>query len=130
MGMRSARAIAVVMLGVLATAPVAGRPNILVAIADDQSFPHTSIMGYKAVNTPAFDRVAREGVLFTSAFAASPGCSPSRAALLTGLHDWQIEQAGTHDSDFPAKYVVYPDLLEKAGYAVGCTGKGWGPGNW
>lgn len=80
--------------------------------------------------TPAFDRVAREGVLFRQAFAPSPGCSPTRAALLTGRHTWQLEQAGTHASSFPAKYVVFPDLLEQAGYFVGMTGKGWGPGNY
>ncbi len=106
------------------------RPNILIAIADDQSFGDTSFAGAKFVRTPAFDRVAREGVYFTRAFAASPGCSPSRAALLTGRLPWQIEQAGTHDSGFPAKYTVFPDLLEQAGYFVGMTGKGWGPGNW
>jgi len=109
---------------------VSRRPNILVAISDDQSYPHASAYGASFVNTPAFDRIAREGVLFTNAFAASPGCSPSRAALLTGRHTWQIEQAGTHASSFPAKYVTYPDLLERAGYFVGYTGKGWGPGNW
>jgi N-sulfoglucosamine sulfohydrolase len=105
------------------------RPNILIAISDDQSFAHTSIAGYQAVSTPAFDRVAREGVWFRNAFAPAPGCSPTRAALLTGRHIWQIEQAGTHASSFPAKYVTYPDLLEQAGYVVGFTGKGWGPGN-
>jgi uncharacterized sulfatase len=104
-------------------------PNILIAIADDQSFVHTSFAGYAAVKTPAFDRVAREGVFFRNAFSPSPGCSPTRAALLTGRHTWQIEQAGTHDSSFPAKYVVFPDLLEGAGYFIGMTGKGWGPGN-
>lgn len=106
------------------------RPNILFAISDDQSFPSASIYGDKVINTPAFDRVAREGVLFTNAFAASPGCSPSRAALLTGRNCWQIEDAGTHASAFPVKYTVYPDILEDAGYFVGYTGKGWGPGNW
>jgi len=111
-------------------AAVDERPNILFAIADDQSYPHASAYGYKAVHTPAFDRVAREGVLFTNAFGASPGCSPCRAALLTGRHTWQIEHAGTHASSFSAKYVTYPDLLEGAGYFVGYTGKGWGPGNW
>ncbi len=105
------------------------RPNILFAISDDQSFAHTSFAGYKAVDTPAFDRVAREGVYFTNAFAPAPGCSPTRAAFLTGRHIWQIEQAGTHASSFPAQYVVYPDLLEQSGYCVGLTGKGWGPGN-
>lgn len=106
------------------------RPNILLAISDDQSFPHASAYGSKMVNTPAFDRVAEMGVLCTASFAASPGCSPCRAALLTGRHCWQIENAGTHASSFPAKYVTYPDLLETAGYFVGYTGKGWSPGNY
>ncbi|GAB4134975.1 MAG: sulfatase [Planctomycetaceae bacterium] len=105
------------------------RPNILLAISDDQSFPSASAYGDTSCKTPAFDRIAREGVLFQNAFCASPGCSPSRAALLTGRHTWQIEQAGTHASSFPKKYTVYPDILERAGYHVGYTGKGWGPGN-
>ncbi len=108
----------------------AKRPNILFAISDDQSWPHTSADGCKGVRTPAFDWVARTGIRFTHAFSASPGCSPSRAAILTGRHTWQVEHAGTHASSFSAKYQVYPDLLENAGYHVGYTGKGWGPGNW
>ncbi|MCB1020523.1 MAG: sulfatase, partial [Acidobacteria bacterium] len=110
--------------------PSPKRPNILFVISDDQSYPHASAYGYPATQTPAFDRVAREGVLFHNAFAASPGCSPCRAAMLTGMHTWMIEQAGTHASSFPAKYVTYPDRLEQIGYAVGYTGKGWGPGRW
>ncbi|MGV3504737.1 MAG: sulfatase [Adhaeribacter sp.] len=106
------------------------RPNILFVISDDQSFPHASAYGYKAVKTPAFDRIAKEGILFTNAFVASPGCSPSRAALLTGRNCWEIEEAGTHDSFFPRKYAAFPDLLAQAGYATGLTGKGWGPGEY
>ena len=106
------------------------RPNILFAISDDQSWPHASAYGYKAIQTPAFDRVAKSGVLFTGAFASSPGCSPCRASILTGRHTWQIEHAGTHASSFPRKYTVFPDLLEKAGYHIGTTGKSWGPGNY
>jgi uncharacterized sulfatase len=105
-------------------------PNILFAISDDQSYPHASAYGDRAVRTPGFDRVARMGVLFTHAFALSPGCSPCRASVLTGRFPWQIEQAGTHASSFPNKYVTFPDLLEPQGYFVGYTGKGWGPGNW
>jgi N-sulfoglucosamine sulfohydrolase len=108
----------------------ADRPNILVAVADDQSWVHTSAAGYRAVATPAFDQVCQRGVRFTQCIAGSPGCSPSRAALLTGLHHWQLEEAGTHDSSFPKRFQTYPDRLERAGYFVGCTGKGWGPGNW
>ena len=107
----------------------ADRPNILIAISDDQSWAHASAYGSQFVKTPAFDRVANEGVLFTNAFAAAPGCSPCRAALLTGRHIWQIENAGTHASSFPAKYRTFPEILSKNGYHVGYTGKGWGPGN-
>jgi uncharacterized sulfatase len=104
-------------------------PNILLAISDDQSYPYASAYGYPTLHTPAFDRIAREGVLFTNAFTASSGCSPARAALLTGRNPWQLEHAGTHASAFPAHYITYPDVLEKAGYVVGYTGKGWAPGN-
>ena len=62
----------------------AERPNVLIAISDDQSYPYASAYGSKAAVTPAFDRVARQGVLFTAAFSPSPGCSPSRASFLTG----------------------------------------------
>lgn len=106
------------------------RPNILFVISDDQSYPHASAYGYKAVHTPHFDRLAMEGALFTNAFAASPGCSPSRAAILTGLNCWQLKEAGTHASSFPLELKVFPDLMEQAGYAIGLTGKGWGPGDY
>jgi len=107
----------------------ANQPNILFCISDDQSWEHASAYGCKAINTPNFDRVAREGILFRNAFAPSPGCSPTRAAVLTGRHIWQIEQAGTHASSFPQKYPTYPDILEREGYFIGGTGKLWGPGN-
>ncbi len=105
------------------------RPNILIAISDDQSWPHASAYGSKMVATPNFDRIAREGALFTQAFCASPGCSPSRAALLTGLNVWQLEHAGTHASYFHPKFKTFPDRLAEEGYFVGHVGKGWGPGD-
>ncbi len=106
------------------------RPNIFIAISDDQSWPHASAYGSKMVSTPHFDRIAKEGVLFNNAFSPSPGCSPSRAAFLTGRNTWQIEHAGTHASFFDPKYETFPDRLQKAGYVIGSTGKAWGPGNW
>ena len=69
------------------------RPNILFAISDDQSFPHASVYGSRFVKTPAFDRIANEGVLFQQAFCAAPGCSPSRASILTGRNIWQNREA-------------------------------------
>ena len=104
------------------------RPNILFCIADDWSFPHTSAYGDKVVRTPTFDRVAREGALFTRAFCAAPSCTPSRAAILTGKMPHQLEAGANLWGFLPAKYPVYPDLLEASGYAVGLQGKGWGPG--
>ncbi|MDX1637906.1 MAG: sulfatase [Balneolaceae bacterium] len=106
------------------------KPNILFFITDDQSWPHAGIYGAKEISTPAFDRVAREGVLFANAFATAPQCSPNRAAILTGRNIGQLEEAGTHASNFPRKFQVFPDLLEETGYQIGFTGKGWGPGNW
>ena len=106
------------------------RPNILIAISDDQSFPYASAYGSTSTQTPHFDRVAHNGILFNNAFVASPGCSPSRASLLTGRYPWELEHAGTHASYFPKEYLVFPEQLEAAGYAIGFTGKGWGPGNW
>lgn len=106
------------------------RPNILFAIWDDVSYPHVSAAGSKMVDTPAFDRVAAEGALFRNAYAPAPGCSPTRAAFLTGRHIWMIEQAGTHASSFPTTYISYQDLLDEVGYAIGYTGKPWGPGRW
>jgi uncharacterized sulfatase len=102
----------------------------LFAVADDWGWPYAAVAGSKGVQTPNFNRVAREGILFTHAFCAAPQCSPNRAAILTSRHIGQLEEAGTHSSLFPNKFKVYPDRLEQAGYHVGFTGKGWGPGNW
>jgi uncharacterized sulfatase len=118
----------VLALFLVAEGVSAERPNILIAIADDQSYPHASAYGDPAVQTPGFDRVAKSGVLFRSAFTPAPGCSPMRAAFLTGREIWQLRQAGTHASDFPRDLPVFTEQLADAGYHVGMTGKGWGPG--
>ncbi|MCA1809924.1 MAG: sulfatase-like hydrolase/transferase [Lentisphaerae bacterium] len=106
------------------------QPNILLAIADDQSWRHAGAYGCRFVHTPGFDRIAASGVLFNHAYCPAPQCAPSRASLLTGRNIWQNQEAGTHGSLFPAHLQVYPDLLESAGYQVGYTGKAWSPGNW
>ncbi|MEW6302442.1 MAG: sulfatase, partial [Verrucomicrobiota bacterium] len=105
------------------------RPNILFIIFDDWGWQHAGAYGCTWVKTPNFDRVAREGVLFKNAFTSNPKCSPCRASILTGRNTWQLEEAVCHGGLFPSKFAVYPDLLEQAGYAVGLTGKGWGPGD-
>ncbi|MCE7054819.1 sulfatase [Algoriphagus sp. AGSA1] len=103
------------------------RPNILFVISDDQSFAHTSFAGSQFVNTPAFDRVAREGVYFKNCIAGSPGCAPSRSSIITGRHHWQNEQSGQHAAPWLKKYVPFVDLLGSNGYVTGRTGKGVSP---
>jgi len=103
------------------------RPNILFAISDDQSFAHTSFAGCDFVSTPAFDRVASEGIYFSNCVAGSPGCAPSRSTIVTGRYHWQNEQSGQHACSWMKKHVPFIDLLEMNGYVSGRTGKGVSP---
>ena len=108
---------------------VASRPNILFAISDDQSFAHTGASGDAVVRTPVFDRIAEEGVRFPHAFCSSPSCTPSRGAILTGQDCYRLEEGVNLWSSLPARFETYPHLLQTAGYHVGYTRKGWGPGS-
>lgn len=110
--------------------PNAERPNILFCIADDASLDHLSAYGkVKWVKTPGFDRIAREGLLFTNAYTPNAKCSPSRASILTGRNPWQLEEAANHYSFWPAKFTSFIESLQENGYSTGATGKGWSPGN-
>lgn len=104
------------------------RPNILVIMGDDISRTSMGAYGCKYIKTPNFDRIAREGVLFTNAYVCNPKSSPSRACFLTGRYSWQLEEAANHIPVMPEKWKFYPELLEKSGYSIGFTGKGWAPG--
>ena len=111
-------------------APSPTRPNILFVLADDQSYAHTGIGGSRIVSTPHFDRVAREGAYFSHSFTACPSCTPSRSAVLSGRHMWQVGEAGVLYGTIPRDLPLFPHALKKAGYWTGFTGKGWGPGEW
>jgi len=101
------------------------KPNILFCIADDASRAHMRAYGLTDwVNTPGFNRVAKEGLLFMNAYTPNAKCSPSRACILTGRNPWQLEAAGNHNSIFPAKFTTVMEALSKNGYDVGFTGKG------
>lgn len=104
------------------------RPNFLFIITDDQSWVHTSFAGYPAVQTPNFDRIAREGVYFENAFASAPTCTASRSAILTGRNFWELGPAGQLWGAFPETLQTYQQILERHGYKIGYSGKGWGPG--
>lgn len=126
------------ILSIVATlnAAEAKRPNILFAFADDwgrHASAYAKHDGPGTVNdiiqTPAFDRVAREGVLFRHAFVSAPSCTPCRSALLSGQHFWRtgrgaILRGAVWDGSNPA----YPLMLREAGYHIGKMYKVWGPG--
>ena len=60
-------------------------PHLVLFLSDDHSVRDSSVYGSAEIRTPAMEQLAREGMTFDQAFAASPTCAPSRAALLTGL---------------------------------------------
>ena len=105
------------------------KPNILFCIADDASFPHFGAYGCSWVKTPGFDRVAKEGILFTNAYTPNAKCAPSRSCILTGRNSWQLEEAANHVPFFPQKFKTCCETLGENGYHVGYTAKGWAPGN-
>ncbi|MEL7499951.1 MAG: sulfatase [Planctomycetota bacterium] len=109
------------------------RPNVLFCIADDWGWPHASAYGDPVCQTPAFDRIAKNGVLFSNAYISAPSCTPSRNAILTGQYHWRLGHGANLHSTLDTANKTYPKLLESAGYTVGHWRKSWGPGrvnNW
>lgn len=104
-------------------------PNVVVILVDDLRWDDIGVAGHPFVETPAIDRLAREGTRFTNAFATTPLCSPSRAAILTGQYvhtngiiDNTARDAASH------KLETFAIPLERAGYQTGFFGK-WHMGN-
>lgn len=102
-------------------------PNILFAVADDWGL-HAGAYGTRWVSTPNFDRVAREGLLFASAYTPNAKCAPSRACILTGRNSWQLKEAANHICYFPPEFKGWGEVLAEHQWFVGHTMKGWGPG--
>jgi len=112
----------------------AERPNIAVIFVDDLGYGDLGCYGNDAVTTPNIDRLASEGIRFTQFYTASPICSPSRVALMTGQcpQRWRVfghfasrkrnRERGMADWLDPDA-VVLPRLLHRAGYATGHFGK-------
>ncbi len=107
----------------------ADRPNIVVVVVDDLRWDELGAAGHPFARTPQMDRIAREGVRFTQAFATTPLCSPSRASILTGQypHTHGIVD-NTERSPASHRLVTFPRLLHDAGYLTGFVGK-WHMGN-
>jgi arylsulfatase/arylsulfatase A len=106
------------------SAAVADHPNVLLIITDDQGFGDIGINGNTVVETPAMDRLAREGIQHSS-FCVSPVCTPTRASLMTGRYNYRTRAIDT----FIGRAMMDPDevtlaeILRDAGYETGIFGK-------
>jgi len=107
-----------------ATAP---RPNILFILADDLGYGDLGCYGQTRIKTPNLDRMAAEGIRFTSCYAGSTVCAPSRCSLMTGLHTGHARIRGNSDQPLEPGDVTVAEVLKKAGYKTGLIGK-WGLG--
>jgi arylsulfatase A-like enzyme len=106
-----------------APAPQAQRaPDIVLFIADDLSREDVGAYGSPDAKTPNIDRLAREGMRFTNAFAASPTCSPSRSSILTGDYPGRNGAHANH-SAIKDGLTTLPAYLQKLGYRVVIAGK-------
>ena len=112
-----------------AVAAEPARPNILLILADNWRWPTAGALGDPMARTPTFDRIVREGVLFTHTFNPVPSCSPTRSCLLTGRYAHELGERANLQSGFPQDTPVVTQLLRAAGYEIGFSGKPWGPGN-
>ena len=100
------------------------KPNIIVIMADDLGYNDLSCYGQKNFETPALDRMAREGLRFTTHYAGATVCLPSRCALMTGrdMGHASIRGNGDHTLD-PAQETLLPMALRQAGYRTAMIGK-------
>ena len=109
-------------------------PNVVLIVADDLGYGDLGCYGQTKIRTPTLDRLAREGIRFTQAYAGSTVCAPSRCTLMTGLHAGHSRIRGNGSVAFPKSAVhltpedvAVPNVLKKAGYATALVGK-WGLG--
>lgn len=138
-------ALAAVLASWVVSPALAARPNILLIVSDDQGWPDLGCLGYKAIQTPHLDRLAREGVRLTNFYVTWPACTPSRGSILTGryplrngLYDMIRNDMVNYGHRYTEReYAVSPemtlgldvrektlgDLLRGAGYRCGVVGK-------
>lgn len=112
------------------------RPNVVLILVDDLGWVDTGAYGSTFYETPAIDRLAREGVRFTEFYTASPVCSPTRASLMTGQHPARVgitdwiggAQRGRllpapYLAELPLAHTTVGEAFEQAGYVTGYAGK-------
>lgn len=119
----------VACFGLLSVAAFAAdRPrNVVLIYADDLGYGDVGCYGAQRVQTPNIDRLARDGRRFTSAYATSATCTPSRFALLSGEYPWRREGTGVLPGDaalvIDLTRATLPAVLRRAGYATAVVGK-------
>jgi arylsulfatase A-like enzyme len=112
-------------------------PNIVFILADDLGYADLSCYGRPDFSTPNVDRIAREGIKFTQAYANSAVCTATRAALITGRYQYRLPvgleeplRINRRNIGLPPEHPTLPSLLKKAGYGTTLIGKwhlGWLP---
>lgn len=113
----------------LLSAPPSRRPNILLILTDDLGYADLSCYGSRDIRTPNIDRLAREGLRFTDFYSNAPVCSPTRAALMTGLYPQRLGIEYVFYGDRTAgkglspSRPTLPSMLKAAGYRTGMAGK-------
>jgi len=123
------------VFGANAQSRVAERPNVLFILADDLGFGDLSCYGRPDYATPVLDRLASQGMKFTSAYAAAPVCTPTRCAFITGRYPQRFEVGlqepltlRSPEVGLPADQPTVASLLRAAGYRTALIGKwhlGW-----
>lgn len=113
----------VLLLGVLAAAPLPARPSFILLMADDQGWGDVAYNGHPRLRTPHLDAMARAGVRLDRFYAAAPVCSPTRGSVLTGRHPSRYGIEWAFDGQLPAAEVTLAEALRAAGYRTGHFGK-------
>ena len=117
----------ILLLLPFAGAQEARKPNILFIHSDDLGYGDLGCYGQKKFRTPRIDRMAAEGLRFTSYYAGNTVCAPSRCALMTGYHMGHAYIRGNAETPLRAEDVTIARLLKSAGYSTAVIGK-WGLG--
>jgi len=103
------------------------RPNIVFILADDLGYGDVGCFGQTRIRTPNIDRLAAQGMRFTQFYAGDTVCTPSRCALMTGLHTGHCNERGNGDESNPINQPTLPQVLKQASYDTAAIGK-WGIG--